>query len=79
MSAAVQAPVAKSSNRRAPAPPIALTATTEAPHSRELLKLEPAFDLVGQLFFIKLYGSTRPSAPASTERPRRRGANSWRR
>ena len=55
MSAAVQAPVAKSSNRRAPAAAIALTAQQKRLIRESVLKLEPAFDLVGQLFFLKLY------------------------
>jgi hemoglobin-like flavoprotein len=56
MSAATPAPVAEASPRRAPAAaPIALTAKQKRLIRESVLKLEPAFDLVGQLFFLKLY------------------------
>jgi hemoglobin-like flavoprotein len=55
MSAATQATAAKSSNRRAAVPAIALTAKQKRLVRESFHKLEPALDLVGQLFFHKLY------------------------
>jgi hemoglobin-like flavoprotein len=56
MSAVIQASVARSSNRLAPrAAEIALTAKQKRLIRESFLQLEPAFDLVGQLFFLKLY------------------------
>ena len=55
MSTATQATAAKSSNRRAAVPAIALTAKQKRLVRESFGKLEPALDLVGQLFFHKLY------------------------
>lgn len=60
MSAAIENRVAKSSNRSAPArgkasDNISLTASQKRLIRESFRKLEPALDLVGQLFFIKLY------------------------
>ena len=55
MSTAFEARVAKPSNRFAPAVEIALTAKQKRVIRESFLKLDPALDLVGQLFFLKLY------------------------
>jgi len=60
MSAAIEARVAKPSNRLAPAragasAEISLTAAQKRLIRESFLKLEPALDLVGQLFFLKLF------------------------
>jgi hemoglobin-like flavoprotein len=60
MSVATQARAAKPSNRLAPAragasAEISLTAAQKRLIRESFLKLEPALDLVGQLFFLKLF------------------------
>ena len=60
MSAAIEARVAKSSNRLAPAragasAEISLTAAQKRLIRESFRKLEPALDLVGQLFYLKLF------------------------
>lgn len=60
MSVAVQARVAKPSNRLAPpragaSAGIALAAAQKRLIRESFLKLEPALDLVGQLFYLKLF------------------------
>ena len=60
MSAAIEARVAKSSNRLAPArasasAEISLTAAQKRLIRESFFKLEPALDLVGQLFYLKLF------------------------
>jgi hypothetical protein len=58
MSAAVQAHATKSANRAEPAPfgadEILLTPAQKRLIRESFLKIEPAIDLVGQLFFLKL-------------------------
>ena len=59
MSAAIEARAAKSSNRLAPAHS-GFSAITLTPRQKRLIresfqKLEPALDLVGQLFYLKLF------------------------
>jgi hemoglobin-like flavoprotein len=59
MSAAIEARAAKSSNRLAPAHS-GFSAITLTPRQKRLMresfqKLEPALDLVGQLFYLKLF------------------------
>ena len=59
MSAAIEARVAKSSNRLAPAragsAEISLTPGQKRLIRESFRKLEPALDLVGQLFYLKLF------------------------
>ncbi len=55
MPTAFEARVLKSPNRRASVPAIALTTKQKRLIRESVLTLEPAFDLVGQLFFLKLY------------------------
>ena len=59
MSAAIEARAAKSSNRLAPAhagfAEITLTPAQKRLIRESFRKLEPAIDLVGQLFYLKLY------------------------
>jgi hemoglobin-like flavoprotein len=59
MSAAIEARVAKSSNRlalaRAGSAEISLTAGQKRLIRESFRKLEPALDLVGQLFYLKLF------------------------
>lgn len=60
MSVAIQTRTAKPSNRLAPAHASASAEITLTPAQKRLiresfLKLEPALDLVGQLFYLKLF------------------------
>jgi hemoglobin-like flavoprotein len=55
MPTAFEARVLKSANRRATVPAIALTTKQKRLIRESIATLEPAFDLVGQLFFLKLY------------------------
>jgi hemoglobin-like flavoprotein len=55
MPTAFEARVNKSSGRRTTVPDIALTTQQKRLIRESFLKLEPVYDLVGQLFFMKLY------------------------
>lgn len=55
MSVPAQASVAKPANRAAASAATALTAKQKRLIRESFLKLDPALDLVGQLFFLKLY------------------------
>ena len=55
MPTAFEARVLKSANRRAAVPAIALTSKQKRLIRESVATLEPAFDLIGQLFFLKLF------------------------